>query len=81
MEAMALGVPVVTTPVGAIPELLVAGGVLVPVGDPLALARAVEAIRSPEARAEFSAAAVHTIHTGGWVVEEATEALARCLTT
>lgn len=48
MEAMALGVPVVTTPMGGIPELVVPGpgqtGFLVEPGDPLALATIIEKI-------------------------------------
>jgi colanic acid/amylovoran biosynthesis glycosyltransferase len=45
VEAMARGLPVVSTLTGGIPELLGAGaGVLVPPGDPVALANAIEAI-------------------------------------
>jgi glycosyltransferase involved in cell wall biosynthesis len=47
-EAMSLGRPFVSTPVGAIPELAEAGGVLVPVEDELALAdRLTELLADP----------------------------------
>lgn len=78
VEAMALGVPVVSTPVGAIPEL-VDDDSLVPSGDARALAHAIEALGPAPARAAASAAAERAIQTGGWIVEEATEALARWL--
>ncbi len=48
-EAMSLGRPFVSTPVGGIPELAQDGGVLVPVGDELALAdRLTELLADPE---------------------------------
>jgi glycosyltransferase involved in cell wall biosynthesis len=47
-EAMGLGRPFVSTPVGAIPELAGAGGMLVPIGDELALAdRLTELLANP----------------------------------
>lgn len=47
MEAMAAGIPVVSTRTGAIPELLEGGaGVLVPQKDPVALAEAIELLIS-----------------------------------
>jgi glycosyltransferase involved in cell wall biosynthesis len=53
-EAMALGLPVVATQVGSVAEALERGGVLVPPGDPDALARAAgELVESPSARAEL----------------------------
>jgi glycosyltransferase involved in cell wall biosynthesis len=51
-EAMALGLPVVATRVGSVAEALERGGVLVPPGDPDALARAAaQLIEAPSARA------------------------------
>jgi glycosyltransferase involved in cell wall biosynthesis len=48
-EAMSLSRPFVSTPVGGIPELTGAGGMLVPVGDELALAdRLTELLADPE---------------------------------
>jgi glycosyltransferase involved in cell wall biosynthesis len=48
-EAMSLGRPFVGTPVGAIPELADAGGMLVPVGDDAALAdRLIELLSDPD---------------------------------
>jgi glycosyltransferase involved in cell wall biosynthesis len=47
-EAMSLGRPFVSTPVGGIPKLAEAGGMLVPVGDELALAdRLTEMLANP----------------------------------
>lgn len=53
-EAMAAGLPVVATRVGAIPEVVEDGrtGILVPPGDPLALARAVNDLLSRPRRME-----------------------------
>ncbi len=49
IEAMSLGRPFVSTPVGAIPELATAGGMLVPVDDDAALAdRLTELLADPE---------------------------------
>jgi glycosyltransferase involved in cell wall biosynthesis len=49
MEAMSLGRPFVSTPVGGIPELADAGGMLVPVDDELALAdRLTELLADPK---------------------------------
>ena len=48
-EAMSLGRPFVSTPVGAIPELAEAGGILVPVNDEVALAdRLTELLADPD---------------------------------
>ena len=54
IEAQAAGVPVVATPVGGIRETVVDGetGLLVPVGDPAALARAVCRVLEDRALAE-----------------------------
>ena len=55
MEAMAEGIPVVSTTTGGIGELLRDGaGLMVPPGDPAALAEALERlIRSPELRRQL----------------------------
>ncbi len=56
-EAMAAGLPVVATAVGGLPGLLAGAGVLVPPGDPAALAAAVGALLADDAaRAERAAA-------------------------
>ena len=57
LEAMACGTPVVSTPVGGIPDLLDGGGagVLVPYGDPRALGEAVRALlEDPLRRAQLA---------------------------
>ncbi len=60
MQAMALELPVVSTPIGAIDEALIDGetGLMVPPRDPLALAEALGRLADdPERRATFGAAA------------------------
>ena len=58
MEAMAAGRPVVATAVGGTPELLRDRGILVPPGDPIALASAIdELLAYPGRRASLGAAA------------------------
>ena len=59
IEAMALGVPVVATPVTGIPELVEDGvtGLLVPEHDPAALAAAIKRLLADEALAQRLAAA------------------------
>lgn len=57
IEAMAAGVPVVSTLSGSIPELVTDGaGLLVPPRDPAALAAALERLRDPELRRRLAAA-------------------------
>jgi len=58
LEAMASGTPVISTPVGGIPDLLDHGraGVLVPYGDPRALGEAVRTLLAqPDRRAQLAA--------------------------
>jgi len=74
VEAMAMALPVVATPVGDLPEILGGGarGWLVPVDDAPALARALaEVAADPEAAARRGAAARR------WFLEEASVAVAR----
>jgi glycosyltransferase involved in cell wall biosynthesis len=57
IEAMAAGVPVLSTDCGAIPELVTGeSGLLVPAGDPVALRDGLEQLRDPELRRRLSAA-------------------------
>ena len=46
LEALAVGLPVIATPVGGVPEVVLDGynGLLIPVGNPTALARALETL-------------------------------------
>lgn len=59
MEAFALGVPVVATRVGGLPEVVTDGvdGLLVPPGDPAALAAAIRRASGPDERARLAAGA------------------------
>jgi glycosyltransferase involved in cell wall biosynthesis len=59
MEAMAAGLPVVSTAVGGVPDLVREGetGLLVPSGDAAALARALQALVDDPARREAMGAA------------------------
>ena len=57
-EALAHGLPVISSATGAIPELLTDGaGLLVPPGDPEALAAALSQVLDPDARAQLAKAA------------------------
>jgi glycosyltransferase involved in cell wall biosynthesis len=82
LEAMACRTPVVSTPVGAAPELLASGGgALVPAGDPQAMAEAlVELLSADETdwRARSEAAAAEAAR---WTWERAVDALEAALRT
>ena len=57
-EAMAAGLPIVASPVGAIPEMVGDAGILVPAGDPAALAGALRQLRDePQLLRELGALA------------------------
>jgi glycosyltransferase involved in cell wall biosynthesis len=59
LEALALGLPAVSTSVGGVPTVITDGveGRLVPSGDPAALADAIAALADPEVRQRLAAAA------------------------
>jgi glycosyltransferase involved in cell wall biosynthesis len=60
-EALAHGLPVISSATGGIPELLADGaGLLVPPGDPQALAAALLQVLDPDARAQLARAARQT---------------------
>lgn len=81
-EAMACGTPVVATRVGALPEVLATGGggLLVPPGDPLALAKGITTLlEQPQTRAEMGARAPSRIEAAySWAhIAERTEQVYR----
>jgi colanic acid/amylovoran biosynthesis glycosyltransferase len=77
MEAMAHGIPVVSTDTGGIPELLGEGaGVMVPARDPEALAAALEnLVRDPDLRLRLGIAGRRRVEEG-FAIERTTGALA-----
>ncbi len=83
MEAMALGLPVVVTPVGGMADMIEDGrsGLVVPASEPSALARAFERVTGDaELRAELSAGAAEASRDqGGQAAFEAIEAHYRTL--
>jgi glycosyltransferase involved in cell wall biosynthesis len=76
LEAMASGVPVISTAVGAIADVIVDGvtGVLVPPGDPVALARALKQLLLDRPHAEAlgtaGAARVRAFYTPQGVIDD-----------
>ncbi len=55
IEAMACGMPIISTPVGAIPDMLENnGGILVPVGDVSAVAEAISALQNKDLREKMA---------------------------
>jgi glycosyltransferase involved in cell wall biosynthesis len=82
LEAMAVGVPVVATPVGGIPDLIAEGqdGLLVPVGRPDKLAAAIQRLLlEPDLRERIRSQAFHKVreHYAMPVVARQLEALYR----
>jgi colanic acid/amylovoran biosynthesis glycosyltransferase len=81
IEAMACGVPVVSTATGGIPELLAkGGGILVPQRDVPALASAIETLaRTPSLREELGSQGVSRVRADFTVESSITEIL-ECMT-
>ena len=67
LEAMAHGVPVVATAAGSLPEVLADAALLVPVGDPLALAAAIERVLTDQTlRADLIEAGRRRVAAFSW---------------
>ncbi|HEX2190356.1 MAG TPA: glycosyltransferase family 4 protein [Longimicrobiaceae bacterium] len=81
VEAMATGLPVVVTPVGSVPDVVESGrqGVLVPVGDADALARALEPLVADPAARERLGREGHRTARERFGVEEAVARLTRII--
>lgn len=82
-EAMACGVPVVGSSSGAIPEVIGAAGLIVPEGDPLALANCLRRLQeSPELRRDLAAkgeARVREFYTQAVIARETVDVYRRLL--
>lgn len=68
IEAMAMGLPVVTTDAGAIEELVAGAGVVVPQRNPASLADAFEMLQDPEERLRFGRLGHATVQEG-WTAD------------
>ena len=81
MEAMAAGLPVVSTPVAGVPEMVQPGvtGELVPPGDSLALANAIEQIISDTERARRLGAAGRALAAERFAIERNVQSLGAIL--
>ena len=81
MEAMAAGLPVISTPVAGVPEMVEAGvtGELVPPHDPLPLADAIEKIITQPERARQMGAAGREVAAEKFSIETNVSALAAIL--
>jgi glycosyltransferase involved in cell wall biosynthesis len=79
LEGMAAGMPVIATPVGAIPDVVVDGvhGLLVPPRDPEAIARAVERLASDRAPFERMSAACRERIAAGYSIDRLAGRLSR----
>lgn len=75
MEAMALGLPVISTDVGGIPDLVAGAGVLVPAGHVDLLAAALDRLADPAERARVGDRCRDRI-AQGWVTEANVAAVA-----
>jgi glycosyltransferase involved in cell wall biosynthesis len=79
MEAMARGVPVVSTRVGGIPELVGGSGRLVSPRSPGEFARAIDGMRSRSVRSQAATRGRQRLLDGGFRSSEAIEPLVRLL--
>lgn len=75
IEAMALGLPVVSTDVGGIPELVGGAGMVVPAGDAWRLAAALDALADGSLRSEMGRRGRDRVRDG-WVVDDHAAAVA-----